>query len=108
MRLLRMSLVIAALTMCMCTPDLKRAESADGKQVNQYVNGPMGRYSSLFEGVYYAGTDNAFDYVAIKHRSSSVKMFKLQRGNLDVKEQMKVNGDEKKWVDITGMFGRPQ
>jgi len=39
-----MSLVIAALAMCMCTT-VKKAESADLKHVKEYVNGPMGRYS---------------------------------------------------------------
>ena len=107
MRLLTMSLVIAALAMCMCTT-VKKAESADLKHVKEYVNGPMGRYSDWFNGVYYAGTDDAFDYVAIEHGSNTVKMFKLKKGDLGVKEQMKVTVDEKRWVNITGMFPPPQ
>jgi hypothetical protein len=35
-------------------------------------------------------------------------MFKLKKGDLGVKEQMKVTVDEKRWVNITGMFPPPQ
>jgi hypothetical protein len=35
-------------------------------------------------------------------------MFKLKKGDLGVKEQMKVTVDEKRWVNITGMFPLPQ
>jgi hypothetical protein len=88
----------------MCSADLKKAESADIKQVKEYVNSPMGRYSSWFSGVFYAGTDEAFDYVAIKHEAKTVKMFKVKKGEVGVKQQMKTIADEKKWVDITQMF----
>lgn len=101
-----MSLVSAALTMCMCSADLKKAESADLKQVKDYVNSPMGRYSSWFSGVFYAGTDDTFDYIAVKHGSNTVKVFKLKKGDLGVKQQMRINA-EKKWVNITSMFPPP-
>ena len=100
--------VIAALSTCMCSSDLKKAKSANVKQVKDYVNSPMGRYSSWFSGIFYAGTDDAFDYVAVKHGSSTVKVFKLKKGDLGVKQQMRVTADEKKWVDITAMFPPPQ
>jgi len=35
--------VIAALSTCMCSSDLKKAKSANVKQVKDYVNSPMGR-----------------------------------------------------------------
>ncbi len=104
MRLLSISLVSVAITMCMCSANLKKAESADIKQVKEYVNSPMGRYSSWFSGVFYAGTDESFDYVAIKHGPKTVKIFKVKKGKLGVKQEMKTSGDEKKWVDITQMF----
>jgi len=37
-----------------------------------------------------------------------VKVFKLKKGDLGVKQQMRVTADEKKWVDITAMFPPPQ
>ncbi len=67
----------------------------------------MGRYSSWFSGVYYAGTDDAFEYVAVKHGSNTVKVFKMKKGDLGVKQQMTVNTDEKKWMNITSMFPPP-
>jgi hypothetical protein len=88
--------------------DLKKAESADLKQVKEYVNSPMGRYSSWFSGVFYAGTDHESDYVAVKHGTNTVKVFKIKRGELGIKQRMRTNVDEKKWVNITQMFPASQ
>ena len=88
----------------MWSVDLRHAESADLKHVKQYVNRPMGRYSSLFSGVFYVGSDNEFDYVAIRRGKYSEKLFKMKRGELTIEHYMKIAGNDKKWVDVTGMF----
>ena len=99
-----MSLVGTILTLCAGSVDWRRAESADLKHVKEYANSPMGHYSSWFSGVFYAGTDDDFDYVAIKHGSNTIKVFKLKRGDLGVKRRMRITADEDKWADITRMF----
>jgi len=103
----RALLSISFVAVFACSADLKHAENADLRQVNEYVNGPMGHYSTLFSGIFYVGSDNEFDYVAIKHGKNTVKMFKIKRGQLSVNRQMKIDADDKKWVDITGMFPIP-
>lgn len=88
--------------------DLGHAETADLKHVKEYVNGPMGHYSTWFSGVFYIGSDKELDYVAIKHGRETVKVFKMKRGELNVEHYMKIAGNDKKWVDITRMFPSPQ
>jgi|ERR1700675_252192 len=107
------SLLLIVVTMFMWSVDLEHAEKADLKQVKEYVNGPMGHYSTRFSGIFYIGSDNEFDYVAIKyvaikHVKNTVKVFKIRRGELGVKHYMKIDANDKKWVDITGMFPLPQ
>jgi len=102
-----MSLAGVALAMCMHSADLKKAERADLKHVKEYVNSPMGYYSSWFSGVFYVGSDDEFDYVAIKHAKTTVKVFKMKRGELSLERRMKTNADDKKWIDITKMFPAP-
>lgn len=106
--LVRLSLLIVLVTTLMWSVDLKHAESADLKQVKDYVNGPMGHYSTWFSGVFYVGSDIEFDYIAIKHGKNTVKAFKIKRGELGVKHHMKITASDEKWVNITGMFPLPQ
>ena len=96
--------------MCMHSADLKTAERADLKHVKEYVNSPMGRYSSWFSGVFYVGSDGGFDYIAIKlaktteNGKSTVKVFKTKRGELKLERRTKTDVDDKEWLDITKMF----
>jgi len=102
------SLLLIVVTTLMWSVDLKHAETADLKHVKEYVNGPMGHYSTWFSGIFYAGSDSEFDYVTIKHGKGTVKVFKIKRGELGVKHHMKIDANEKKWLDVTGMFPLPQ
>src|SRR3981081_3030722 len=110
--LVRPLLLIVVMTF-MGSVDLEHAEKAELKQMKEYVNGPMGHYSTRFLGIFYIGSDHEFDYVAIKHVAikhvkNTVKVFKIRRGELGVKQYMKIDANDKKWVDITGMFPLPQ
>jgi hypothetical protein len=89
---------------CRKPADLGRAESATAGQVREYVNGPMGRYSDLFSGVVYVGSDSSFDYIAIKQGQRTVKLFRVNRGALGVMRLTAVHPEGKTWVDITKMF----
>lgn len=93
--------------MCMYSTDLGTAERADLKRVTDYVNSPMGRYSSWFSGVFYVGSDDEFDYITLRHGKSTVKAFKTKRGELNIKHRTKTDADYKKWIDITEMFPVP-
>ena len=64
----------------------------------------MGHQASLFRGAFYAGSDDNFDYVAIKHGKFAIYAYKTPRGDKDVGRRMKVTTDEKRWVDLTGCF----
>jgi|SRR5882672_1879745 len=104
----RTLLLIIGVSTLVWSADLRHAENADRKQVKEYVNGTMGHYSSWFTGIFYVGSDNEFDYVAVKHGKNTVKVFKIKRDELGIKHHMKINGNDKKWVNITGMFPLPQ
>ena len=99
---------VVAFAMTMCSGDLKHAQEADLKQVREYVYSPMGYYASMFSGVFYAGSDSESDYIAIKHGKSTVKMFKIKRGEIDLKDRTTVQTSDKKWVDITNLFPPPR
>jgi hypothetical protein len=93
---------------CSYRVELKKAEAADLKHVQEYVNSPMGRYSSQFGGVFYAGSDDTHDYIAIKHGPRPVKVFKTGQGELRVEHRMAADGDAAKWVDVTSLFPAPR
>lgn len=103
-RVLLAAAFVAGLTMCGAPEVVKRAEPATVAEVETYVNGPMGRYSSRFGGVFYCGSDGAFDYVAIRHQSSTVRVFRIERGRLVIHQRSSLLADETKWVDITSTF----
>jgi len=93
---------------CMNSADLEQAENANMKRVREYVYGPMGHYSDLFAGVFYIGSDAKFDYVAIKQGKRTVKVFKVNRGDLGIRHQTVVDVNDKTWLNITDMFPVPQ
>jgi hypothetical protein len=109
MRSASLLLISVGLSMsCSHRVELKKAEVADLRQVQEYVNGPMGRYSSQFGGVFYAGSDRTHDYIAIKHGPRPVKVFKMGQGELRVEHRVVADGDATKWVDVTKMFPAPR
>lgn len=87
---------------------LKSAEVTSAQRLEGTVNGPIGRFSSLFRGVFYAGSDDGSDYFVILHGKVTVQAFKMRRGDLRVQHQMQLTADERKWVDITRAFPEPR
>jgi len=87
---------------------LRSAEAVSGPELTEVVNGPMGLYASLFKGVFYVGSDDSFDYIAIKHGRLTAKALKVRRGNVaGIEHRMNITADEKKWVDLTPLWIGP-
>lgn len=87
---------------------LKSAKVISAERLKETVNGPMGRFASLFRGVFYAGSDDGSDYFAIPLGRVTVQAFKMRRGDLGVQRRMRLTADERKWVDITRAFPEPR
>ena len=84
------------------------AKTVTEQQLKDAVYGPTGYYASLFKGVFYVGSDDHFDYIALMHGRSTVKVFKTRQGDMSIEHRMKIAADEKRWVDITWAFPVPQ
>jgi hypothetical protein len=67
----------------------------------------MGYYASLFEGAFYVGSDDSFDYVAVKHGRFAIYAFKTQRSDIAIGHRMKITTDERKWVNLEEVFPPP-
>jgi hypothetical protein len=72
----------------------------------------MGYYASIFGGVFYVGSNDSFDYVALKHGRLAVYAYKTPRGDVAIERRMQITSDEKKWVNLARAFpplsdGRP-
>jgi len=83
--------------------DLSAAKMSSVENLKAYINGPMGRFSTWFEGAFYVGSDEKFDYVVVSRRREA-DIFKTRRGELVLKSRMKRQKNQKNWVDITYMF----
>lgn len=91
---------------------LGSATAVSSQQLKAIVYGPMGHYASIFGGVFYAGSNDSFDYVALKHGSLAIYAYRMPRGDVALQRRMQVTSDEKKWVDLARAFpplsdGRP-
>lgn len=86
---------------------LRFATAVSRQQLKNVVYGPMGYYASLFEGVYYVGSDLSFDYIVIKHGRFAPNAFKTQLGDLSIERRIEISADEKSWVDLAGLFPPP-
>lgn len=87
--------------------DFANAIVFTAKELNDYVYGPMGYYSTVFSGVYYAGSDSKFHYFVIRHNRKSVKFVKLTLENYHIGNPIKLDSDKKKWIDVTHEFPFP-
>ena len=86
---------------------LRSAELVTGERLREIINGPEGYGASAFTGVFYAGSDDHCDYIAIRHGDLGVRVFKTRRGEVDLKHRMRINSDEQAWVDVTNRFPSP-
>ena len=104
MTLLRwICMLLGMASLLCCAIDSKSAKPIDVEGLNTYVNGPRGRFSTWFSGVYYAGSDDHYDYVIVSRRVE-MDVFKLKPGQLRVVRRINLEKDEKKWISITEMF----
>jgi len=87
--------------------DPKNAELISPDQLKGYVYGPIGYYSTQFRGVFYVGSDDEFDYIAISHRNSIAKFLKVRRGELAIKPRVAIEFESDKWIDLTQVFPFP-
>ena len=87
--------------------DPKNSEVVSLDQLKVYVYGPIGYYSTQFKGVFYAGSDNEFDYIAINHRDKIAKMLRVRRGELAIKDRVPIEFKSEKWVNVTQEFPFP-
>lgn len=88
----------------MCSSDVGKAELVEVDELRRFVNGPKGRYSSFFLGVFYLGSEGGYDFLAIKKRRQSAIIFKVKEGDLEITTKITLSDDENKWVDITRLF----
>ena len=80
---------------------LKASHTITPSRLVEIVNSPEGRFAKVFRGVYYAGSDEAFDYIAIPLGTVTVQTFRAQRGAFVIQGRMPLTADERKWVNIT-------
>jgi hypothetical protein len=86
---------------------VRPARLVSSVEFRDFVNGPMGYYSSMFSGVFYAGSDDTCDYIAVRHGRFTVGAFKLRRGEVQIKNRMSLTSNETNWVDVTREFPPP-
>jgi hypothetical protein len=86
---------------------LSSARAVSIQRLDDVVNSPTGRFANLFRGVFYAGSDDRFDYFVIplgnKHLVT-FQAFKASRGAISVPYRTKLSSDEAKWLDVTQKF----
>jgi hypothetical protein len=86
---------------------VQSAKRVTAVELKNFVDGPMGHYSSMFSGVFYAGSDEACDYIAARHGRFTVGAFKLRRGEVQIRNRMSLTSNERDWLDITREFPSP-
>ena len=92
---------------CEQKPGPDNAQLLTAEQLKAYVYGPKGLFSTVFTGVFYAGSDDSFDYVAIKRRDISTTLLRVRRGGLPITRRFPVVSNPKAWVDITKEYPFP-
>jgi hypothetical protein len=87
---------------------LRSAEAVSAYRLEGIVNGPTGRFATLCRGVFYAGSDKGSDYVVIPLGKIKVQAFKTRSGELAIQHRIKLTCDERRWIDIYGLFPWPR
>jgi hypothetical protein len=92
---------------CAGAPNIKSAEEVTATQLTAYLCSPNGRYSTMFRGVSYAGSDSGFDYIALAYGDGQLRkyeMFKVKAGDLGLPYHMPAKTTPTEWIDTYAHF----
>ena len=99
-------LLVSSFSACLALAfvvDWRTARLTNVEDLKKHVNSPSGYYSTLFEGVFYSGTDDNFDYIVLS-RHLDFDVFKIRAGELDFVPRMKLRQNQKNWINVTDRF----
>jgi hypothetical protein len=92
---------------CASEPNFESAKEVTATQLKAFLCGPEGRYSTMFRGVSYAGSDDNFHYIAVTigdGRLRKYKVFKVKAGELGLDHHMPVKSAPTDWIDTYAQF----
>lgn len=76
-------------------------------ELEQVVNGPTGRFSTMWQGTYYCGTAGGYHYFRHRVKSRSDMLIKIEATALAIHPTREYSQDESMWVEISSLLGTP-
>ncbi|HXN49395.1 MAG TPA: hypothetical protein VN893_22265 [Bryobacteraceae bacterium] len=70
--------------------EFRSAQLVTSEKLRQIIDGPAGYGAGAFTGVFYAGSDENCDYLALRYGDLGVRVLKAQRGAVDLKHRMSI------------------
>ena len=83
---------------------LRSSEVVSVARLQQVVNGPEGRLASVFGGIYYAGSEEGFDFLVIPLGKVTIHSYMVRSSELDIQHRFALTTDQSRWPDITHLF----